>query len=97
MNLDFETELLINDKRIQAWIEFQYEEATDDFFNYSQGYGEPGEPESVHIVNVFVTIPNGQTIDLMDSNFNWMLSKEWLSDLEAECLEEARSQMEPVL
>ena len=97
MNLDFETEVLINDMRIDAVVEFEYSEATDDFFDYAAGYGEPGEPESVHISNIYVTIPNGQTIDLMDSNYSWMLDKEWFAELEQECIEEARAQLEPCL
>lgn len=87
--LSFDTVVVVNDKKLEATVYFDYDKEEKPHFNYIKGVGNPGNPAAVYLNSVIVTLPNGKQADLMEPCYNWIFSRDDLSQIEAECFDHA--------
>lgn len=81
-----DTTLEINNKEYQVTFDFEYTPEEKQYFDPVNGIGSPGYEAEVVIISVRI-VPNEVPIDLMSTEYEWILSESNIEELKDVALE----------
>lgn len=94
---EFETAIDFVDFEVDATVSFDYQPAEPQFFNHTQGIGDPGCEESVTITGCVVSMPNGLIVDMFTPEHDARMTSAIIASLESKALEHKHSEREELI